>query len=151
MSASVDEIAKGLYSQFSKKELHEVASELEISIDGSETTRVLARKILGDINENGVPENLEEISDTLFELLVAAEFIDEDGNIIEEAPSGEETATAIIPADEIPDWKCFSYADPRDPACNKCKLYEPCWKRRVEIRPSCFGKFYAENDPECGS
>ncbi len=142
-------LEKDIYTQFSKKELIDVARELEISVAGNETTRSLASIILKDLDENGIPENLDEISDGLFELLVTADFIDEDGNVVES--SEDETA---VPQDdivemEIPDWICFSYADPRDPACNKCKLYNPCWQKRLTVRPECYGKRYSANEPEC--
>ena len=147
------DLAKDIYSQFSKKELIAVAQELEIKVAGSETTRSLAAVILKDLEENGIPENIGDISETLVELLQTAEFIDEEGNILE----GEEESVAgpVVPdvkveeVVEIPDWICFSYADPRDPACNKCKLYDPCWNRRVALRPECFGKRYLASDAEC--
>lgn len=147
------DLTREVYSQFSKKELLDVAKELEITATGSETTRSLSAVILKDLEENGIPEDLSEVSDALYELLVTAEYIDENGNVIEDetVSEGESESVAVTVVDEIPDWLCFSYADPRDPSCNKCKLYDPCWKKRVEKRPACFGKRYDRTDPECQS
>jgi hypothetical protein len=149
----MSDIAKEIYTQFKKQELLGVAKELEISIQGNENTRALSAIILKDLEENGIPEDILSVSDIMFELLVTAEYIDEDGNLLEE---NAETAVEEVPAEaaevveqEIPDWICFSYADPRDPACNKCNLYDACWIRRIELRPACFGKEYNAGHPEC--
>lgn len=146
-------LSKEVYSQFNKQELQKVAKELEISASANETTRNLATAILKDLQENGIPEDLAEASDTLYDLLVAAEYIDENGNVLgeEETVAEGESVSVNLPEMEIPDWICFSYADPRDPSCNKCKLYDPCWKKRVEKRPACFGKMYNRSEQECQS
>lgn len=139
---------RNIYGKFKKYELQEVAQELDISISGTETTRKLASIVLQDLEENGIPEELESISDTLYELLRVAEFIDEDGNVIEYEEQFEEVVQEESSQD-IPDWICFSYADLRDPACNRCKLYTRCWDRRLQLRPDCFGKGFNADDPEC--
>jgi len=143
-----ERIVKSVYTQFSKTELLSVIRELDIymnesSIDSKEDMSAL---ILKDIEGNGLPY-LDDASDILFELLIVAEYIDEEGNVLGDV---EEYLEKDVDLDEvdIPDWLCFSYADPRDPSCKKCNLYDKCWDARVQARPSCFG-LYSKNDPEC--
>jgi hypothetical protein len=101
--------------------------------------------VISNIEEDGVPE-MEGISDTLAEFLHVCGFVDEDGNIIEDEESVDEEEETV---EEIPDWMCFGYADSRDPACGKCKLYDRCKTTRIANRPECFGISYNENAPEC--
>ena len=145
------DVVKEVYTQFKKQELQDVARELEISIKGSENTRALSAIILKDLEENGIPEDIQSVSDTMFELLIAAEYIDEDGKLLEDEEALPEEDPVDVVAQDIPDWICFSYADPRDPACNKCRLYDTCWARRIELRTAmeCFGKDYHAGEPEC--
>jgi hypothetical protein len=140
---TTDKIVRDIISQFKKSELLEISKELEISVAGTETTRLLAAMIIEDMEQNGIPES-GDVSDSLYELLIVAEYIDEDGNALD----GEVVESEQFEED-IPDWICFSYADPRDPACQKCKLYDLCTKKRLESRPSCFGKLYSSTEPEC--
>lgn len=143
--------AKDIYTQFSKQEL--LAMTVELGVDGKPhmSTRDLSGLLLKDLDENGIPEDLDAISDKLYELLFVAEYIDEDGNVLEgeEAEPEKEPVEQVTKVDEIPNWICFSYADPRDPACQKCRLYDRCWEARLGKRPECFGKLYDSAHPEC--
>lgn len=138
---------KDIYSQFKKDELLSVAKELEVNITPEKAIRVVTQTILDDIQANGVPEDISEISDTLFEFLMVAGYIDEDGNILEDEE--ETTEDTVDEEDEVPDWLCYGYADSRDPACNKCSLMDKCTLVRISNRPECFGIAYAPNEPEC--
>jgi len=141
---------KDIYTQFNKKELLACADELGIVGETAQASaKLLSDVILKDLEENGIPENLEDISDSLFELLVAAEYIDEEGNLLDSTEEEEKSIVPVVVVEDIPDWVCFGYAEPRDPACNKCRLYDACWVRRIDKRPQCFGKMYAVDAQEC--
>lgn len=139
---------KEIYSQFKKSELLDITKELEMSVDASTPITVVTEAILTDIDTNGVPEDLEDISDILFEFLVVAGYIDEEGNILEKEEVAEQK-TVVEVEEEIPDWICFSYYEVRDPACKVCKLAARCEKARISKRPECFGISYNQHEPEC--
>lgn len=135
-----------IYSQFKKDELLSVAAELGLKISQEIPIRAVTQAIIDDLTENGIPEDLGEVSDTLYQFLVVAEYIDDDGNILEEEEENEESDEV---EEDVPDWLCFGYADSRDPACNKCTLYSRCTQVRISNRPECFGISYNQNEPEC--
>jgi len=83
----------------------------------------------------------------LFEYLVAAEIIDEDGNLIGEVETDAKPAEQSVPKENMP--PCYGFEDDRDPACKRCKVAQSCRTTRVESRPACFGKLYAEHDENC--
>jgi hypothetical protein len=141
-----------LYSQFSKSELLQIAEELKIKNVQMETrSSVITKSVLDDLDSNGVPET-SQCSDLMLEFLVAAEYVDEEGNLIEgeegndgeNAREGEEKIVDLVAYPE-----CYSFADDRDPACNRCKVFELCTKERISRRPDCFGKMYSESADEC--
>jgi hypothetical protein len=133
---------RDLYRQFEKQELLDVAEQLEIPSDGS--AKVLTQRILDDIKASGVPE-ANECSDLVFEFLVAAEIIDEDGNTIEKEEK-EEEETDTLP-DNLPE--CYTFADRRDPACQRCRVVKVCEEQRISNRPECFGLLHSDVAEEC--
>lgn len=135
-----------LISQFDKDEILKVAGELGLLFKIGDRSSVLMEMILKDIDENGVPDT-GECSDLMFEFLVNAEIVDEDGKIIEEVVSGDKTEEPAMLEQEVPE--CYSYADERDPACNRCKLMIDCMKVRISNRPECFGRLFDRNAEEC--
>lgn len=141
MTAAVDEVSK----QFTKKELHKIAEELEIGVDIGASATSIVSTVIGDLDENGVPE-IEDCSDLLAEFLVAAEYIDENGNPVQEE---EEKSSEEPVIDDAKKPECFGFQDSRDPACAKCKVVAACTKERVRTRPTCFGKLFKAHDPEC--
>lgn len=146
-----ESIVKELYTQFSKTELVDAANQLDIRVNPKKmSNRQIAKKIIEDLDANGVPE-ADDCSELLLELLLSAEYIDEYGELVEEVtvedveevpPKVEEATPEELPV-------CFSFADERDPACNRCKVKAECLVARVANRPSCFGKYYDEHDVEC--
>lgn len=136
---------RSVYKQFEKTELLKIAKELGLDLRADERSVVMVEKLFQDISKEGVPEP-SECSDLLFEFLVTAEYIDEEGNILEEA-EGKESEAEGEAAVENP--VCFSYADDRDPSCQKCKVFDACMRTRISSRPECFGKLYVEHDEQC--
>jgi len=133
-----------LHKEFRKSELFDIADELDLDVEEGLRSLELSDLLVEDIETNGVPEP-EECSDLMFEFLVVAGFVDEDGEIIEYVEEEEETEE--INYEEMPE--CFSLADDRDPACNRCKVFEICMKERIANRPKCFGRLYSPNAEEC--
>ena len=109
--------------------------------------------VLKNLDNEGVPEP-DECSDALWEFLVAADYIDEDGNLLEleenddEQEGGNEQEQENV---EDIDHKCYGYYDKLDPACRKCKVSELCIVKRRASLPECFGLMFEKTDPECGS
>lgn len=136
--------AKTVYTQFQKRELISIAQEMDLTVDIGTRASDIVAAIYADIEENGVPDTSDEsLSDTLLEFLVAAEYIDENGNVIGEEDEQE------ISDDELP--TCFTYADERDPSCQKCRVFDKCMAERVKSRPKCFGKLYKSTDEQCAA
>lgn len=138
-----------LLRDFTKKEIMTVAGELELVIDDTRQVRGargVVASILHDLEQNGVPE-MGDSSDLMLEFLVSAEFIDDDGNLLEQAQSTiTETET-----EEVKEHKCFGYYDVRDPACKRCTHESSCSEAREDSRPECFGVMFLLSDPECDS
>ena len=138
MTISIDEVAK----QFTKKELHAIAGELAVEVQLGTNSKALVDAIIKSLDTDGVPE-FDDCSDTLAEFLLAAEYIDEEGNLLE-----EETDEDVIEEEAVKP-ECFGYQDDRDPACERCKVLSACKKEKARTRPECFGVRYKVNDPEC--
>lgn len=144
------DVAASLYKQFNKSEVIEIAGELELKTKVTQSAKVMTNMILDDLNDEGVPE---ECSDLMNEFLYAAEYIDEDGDLIEEEEdeqiikSGNVLVEDAEEIDQVPD--CYTFADERDPACKKCKLVRECVLARIDNRPVCFGQFFDDKVEEC--
>jgi hypothetical protein len=148
----MDSIPKELYSEFTKGEIISMCEELEIKHSIDENSRVLVKKILENVEEEGVPE-IDEMSDILLEFLVAAEICDENGELISQddkpnkkgGEAKEEHKVDIIR--DLP--PCWGIGDDYDPTCAKCKMRKDCIELRISNRPKCFSVSYSRNAEEC--
>lgn len=139
------EIAK----RFGKQRLLGIAKELEITIDPSTHVYLLVDNIAKDLEENGIPipEGTEEVdlSDDMFDILVAFEYIDEDGNVLEDSEKEGGTATEESQEEPRPSIlpECWGWSDEADPACAGCKFLIQCVKiRRTKLKGlPCFGTY----------
>lgn len=137
--------SKTLCKQFDKDEIFQIAKELGLEVQAVDRAIVVMEMVLTDIEENGIPET-EECSDLMFEFLVNAEYVDEEGNVLGEEAEAQEAEKI---EEETAKPKCYSFADNRDPACKRCKLLDSCMKVRITNRPPCFGLLFDRNDAEC--
>ena len=139
-----------LYRDFMKAELLSIAESLDLDTSSETTSKVLVKRIMQNLIDEGVPE-IEECSDLMYQFLVAAEVIDADGNLIEGETIEEADAvaeeTSESEAENVP--PCYGFEDDRDPACEKCKVQIACRKLRIRQRPPCFGKLFEVNDENC--
>ncbi len=139
-----------LYKEFNKSEILEIAKELELKAKVTQSAKVMTNMILENLNAEGVPEKCSELLD---EFLYVAEYIDDDGNLLEEEEEDEQIeddSTQVEEAEVIiqePD--CFTFADERDPACKRCKLVRECVVARIDNRPACFGQYFDDTSEEC--
>jgi len=149
----MDELTKGLLRDFSKEELIAIANEMAISLPKGVGTmaRGIIQIVYRDIEANGVPDatDEEEVSELLFDFLLAAEYVDEDGNVLEDDETEDEEGGND--EEELPEGlpECFGYAESKDPACRKCQIFDNCHKERKETRPECFGILFKLQDEEC--
>ena len=151
----MDDVLRGLMAEFKKSELLEIAKELDLEMSRGVRAPTLISSILKNLDDEGVPEP-DDCSDVLWEFLVAAEYIDEDGNLLEleedddEKEGGNELQENGV---EKIDHKCYGYHDPHDPACRKCKVSDQCIiKRQADLlKLECYGLLFDKSDPECGS
>lgn len=146
-----DKVVGDIRRQFSKTELIKLARELglkEIAQSDVNSGKIVSQ-LLKDLDANGIPETdgPDACSDLMFEFLVVAEYVDENGNLLEEEESEPEKEEQKAEPVKLPE--CFSYADERDPSCTKCKVLVMCKKARLDSRPECFGKLFSEHEPEC--
>lgn len=150
----VDDMRRGLLGDFQKSELLEIAKELELDVNRRSRAPIVIDMILADLDDNGIPDpDSDDTSELMLEFLVAAEFVDENGNILESGngeKKGDDSEQELeeIPYEDLPE--CYAMADGRDPACKKCKLFDDCAEERVACRPECFSRLYDENAEECG-
>jgi hypothetical protein len=108
---------------------------------------MLVKSIMKNLEEEGVPE-FDQCSDLLAEYLIAAEIIDEHGNLIDGEEGNAKSEDVTVSHDNLP--KCYGFEDgDRDPACKKCKVQVMCRQARIEARPACFGKLFEEHDENC--
>jgi len=131
---------------FKKSELQEIAQELDIDI-GRLNTRQLVLAIVNDIEDQGIPDT-DDCSELLFEFLLNVDFIDEDGEILEEQKP-EQVPVLLEEGESVENPECFSFAEIRDPACKRCTIYDRCLEARERARPACFGKSYSAQSEEC--
>jgi hypothetical protein len=142
----VDKIVKELCTQFKKKEILNIAEELGLSKSVDSASSDVISNILDNLDGEGIPES-DDCSDLMFEFLVAAEYIDEEGNILEEEEDEVEQKTEDIKEIQLPE--CFTFEDDRDPSCMKCRVKEECNTERINHRPECFGIAYSDKAEEC--
>lgn len=147
----MDDLVRGLVSDFSKKEILVIAEELDLEFSSRVRSSEIVDSILEDMDENGIPVS-DECSELLTEFLIAAEYTDDDGNIVEDggdedSKEGSDEKEEEMSVEPPP---CFGFADERDPACKRCKAYSICMEERLETRPECFGRLFSKDAEECG-
>lgn len=146
----MDSLAKDLVSDFSKKEILAIAEELDLEFSSRVRSSEIVNSILEDMDENGIPVS-DECSELLTEFLIAAEYIDDGGNVVEDggdedSKEGSDEKEEEMPAEPPP---CFGFADERDPACKRCNAYSVCMEERLATRPECFGRLFSAVAEEC--
>ena len=141
------ESLQGIHKVFRKPELVNIAGELGMDASKMNIRRIVLA-IANDLDKNGIPED-DECSDDLYDFLVEAGYIDEDGNILEFVESGgdDDLDDEPEPIEDVPE--CFTFAEHKDPACSRCVLFDNCYAERVASRPLCFGKHWDMNAEEC--
>lgn len=141
----MDKALKDIVTQFKKKELLEISEELGLEYTVDSRSSEMAGGILANLDQNGIPE-ADDCSDLMFEFLVAAEYMDEEGNILEEEENEvektEEVKEIVLP-------ECYTFEDDRDPSCMKCRVKDACKVERINHRPECFGISYFDKAEEC--
>lgn len=143
-----------LIKRFGKARLLDVAKELMLPITASTHSWKIIDAITNDLDENGVPAE-EDLSDDLFDFLVAISYINEEGAIIEdieEEPYEEdeqEGDDSVVLPSKLP--KCWGQGDEGNPACKKCPILERCWNKRLKERKTrvCFGLVYDKESEDC--
>jgi hypothetical protein len=146
-------------TQFSLPELVLVAEQVGLAPTSRWGARRLIDAINAKIDRDGIPEppdlpsndinDLERKLVLVEEYLYIAGFVDGQGNPIERKPKklplDEFMQLHVIP--KTPD--CYSFADDRDPACQRCMLYIYCAEKRLECLPPCFALLWDKNAAEC--
>jgi hypothetical protein len=140
-----------LYKKFTKLQVLAIATELKIKgykrfASSQLQSKDMCDAITKELNANGLPEDLSDVADDTFNFLIDGGWVDADGNIIEpEAAKVEE----VEEPSEIKLPGCFGLEDDLDPACKHCRVQDRCRTQRIASRPSCFGKMFSANEPEC--
>lgn len=124
------DVVADVMEDFSHDELKEIAEEL--GLRSSYKPETLIKKISKHVEDKGIAEDCSELLEELVYVL---------GYDIEDEEESEEEI------EKIPE--CYTFADDRDPACRKCKLFAECKVEREKNRPPCFGKLYDPDHPEC--
>ena len=139
-----------LMKDFTKSEMIDIAEELDVSVTRKVLLTNMLKAVLADLDENGIPDDNSEL---LSEFLIAAEYTDEDGNVL---PAHEELLEKKGDDDDKDDEgepvefpPCFGFADKRDPACKRCEVLKLCLAERINNRPPCFGRLFSATAEEC--
>ena len=138
--SDIEAVLRDVIEQFSKQELMQIRDELGLTVVGA--TMVLARSIISDLDQNGVPDPKTQL---FKDFLVAAEYTDDDGNLIGfdgSTEDGAEPATEDLP-------KCFGFHSPIDPACQRCPVKPRCQEYLMAHLPSCFGVYFDKTNVDC--
>ena len=132
-----------LHKRFSKPELMEILADLKVisKAAATMTSKDLVTAITAYLDKHGLPDDCSDLS---FDFLIAAGFVDENGNTLDHVPEKEEQEPTI----RLP--QCYGFEDtPSDPACKGCKVRVACRTARESNRPPCFGKLFDNNAAEC--
>lgn len=152
----MDDYIQDLMKQYTKEEVLGLCGELSLTVSDNTKFSDVVQLLTEDLDREGIPES-DDCSELMSDFLYVADYVDEDGNIveldvIEEEEEEDAREPKIVPeavkADEkLPE--CFGFHDERDPACRKCKVKITCETERVKTRPSCFGELYHKNNIQC--
>jgi|WetSurMetagenome_2_1015567.scaffolds.fasta_scaffold114399_3 hypothetical protein len=138
-----------LYSDFTKEELLNISKEFGLNHQLSDKAKDIVQDLLQHAVDKKPNTAKRRMSDLAYELLLAAEIINEDGEYVFK-PSEKKveiSATKEEVEEKLPE--CFGAADKEDPACMRCKVLEACEKKRIKNRPVCYGKGYEKSSAEC--
>lgn len=148
----VDHIA----TEFGLAELVIIAEQVGLAPTSRWGARRLVDAINSKIDKDGLPnppdvdgQDLERKIILVEDYLYVAGYVDGQGNPIERKPKKLplDEYMALHNINKTPD--CFTIADDRDPACQRCVLYIHCAEKRIESLPPCFALSWDKNAPEC--
>lgn len=144
-------------SQFTIAELVIVAETVGLAPTSRWSQRRLIDAINAKITKDGIPEPPDIIDDAniprnvilVEEYLYVAGFVDGQGNIIEHRKDklSLEDFMALQNISKKPD--CYSIADDKDPACQRCLLYKYCIESRLANLMPCYGIAYDATCADC--
>jgi hypothetical protein len=147
-----------------KKALLEIADYLEIQVQEGTHAYAVIDLITQDIEDNGIPEPDEEMSDSFIEFMCDLGYYgeDSDGYLVvlnptdEDVPDVPEPTSPKRAAEEEVDEKfkisqCWGKCRPDDPSCKKCAALHACYIKRMDDRAKrpCFGKLFDAEDADC--
>jgi len=136
-----------LMRQFTKKELLELAEDLEVEVTEAQSSKSIIKILIADLDENGIPAE-EDSSQLMDDFLVTAELID-----VEDYEEEETVTTTVVTTDSEDGAEarpqCFSFYSDKDPACKRCKISKSCSEIRLQILPECYGKSFDKHSEEC--
>jgi hypothetical protein len=146
----MEKAVRDVISQFEKPELLEVAKEFGLEIDPRERSVEITIKAISKLRKLIDDEDFE-LSDIAWEFAIAAEVIDENGNVLEVKEQETKKELEPLPANvKLPECYQIAAANMKDPSCKKCRAFAHCERRRIELRPECFGtKMYDPNNVDC--
>lgn len=135
-----------LSEEFSTGELVKVAEAIGLAPTSRWGKRRLLDAIRARIANVGVP--VPDDNELLEEFLYVAEYIDSEGNI--EDKKDKLDLDKFMEENDIDEVsECFGFADDKDPACRRCKLYVYCAEERIQNLPACYGRLYNPSKEEC--
>ena len=166
-----------IMQEFEKSELIEIAKELDLTMSDGQSALIIIEAIRKSLREEGIPAE-EDCSDLLDDFLFVAGYIDESGEIIDEDADGGELGNVVdstritsqdtfvvhteqgdgvierdthfvVDGKEVRKPPCYGFAEERDPACKRCRVFEYCQKVRMASRPACYGKLFSATDENC--
>lgn len=153
-----------LIKTYGKKAILEIAEYLDISVQEGTHTYGVIDLITQDIEDNGIPEPDDAMTDAFIEWMCDLGYYGEDSDgylvvlnpVDEDAPDVPTPTSPKRAAEEEVDEKyklsqCWGKARPEDPSCKKCDVLHACYIKRMEDRAerSCFGKLYDAEDADC--
>lgn len=149
----IDNVAK----EFNSAELVLVAEQCGLAPTSRWGQRQVIEAIIAKIDKDGIPDPphtdvVEELGRgevLLEEFLWLAGYVDDNGNPVERK-AAKLPLTDYMTLHNIskkPD--CWSFADDRDPACQRCLLYIYCGEQRLANLPPCFAVLWDANEAEC--
>lgn len=151
------DVIDNVADQFQAAELVLVAEQVGLAPISRWGPRQLIEAVFAKLAKDGIPDpptgEFEELGRgelLLEDFLYVAGYVDGKGNPVDrkiKKPAlAEYMALHNIP--KTPD--CYTFADDRDPACQRCMLYLYCAEQRLSNLPPCFAVLWDDKAPECG-
>lgn len=150
------DVIDNVADQFKASELVIIAEQCGLAPISRWGPRQLIEAVFSKLDKDGIPEppsgEFEQLTRgelLLEDFLYVAGYVDGKGNPVDRKPKklslNEFMVLHNIP--KTPD--CYSFADDRDPACQRCKLYIYCAEQRLSNLPPCFAVLWDDKAPEC--